>query len=166
MIRQTIPATLFVGGITPNIVIWLSKTVSQEDQLNTQLTENPWKWSKRLRMKLPAVVWLAMVYYNATITFNGPQTSPTTIFTSLTVAILASFRHLHFYRQSGMCSGIIYPFYTHITVRACTYMFMLEFQLVIPYHNRHTHCPRLSPYVMSDLEMLYIQHGTVKKLVW
>ena len=41
-------------------------------------------------------------------------------------------------------------------------MFMLEFQLVIPYHNRHTHCPRLSPYVMSDLEMVYIQHGTVR----
>ena len=113
-------------------------------------------------MKLPAVVWLAMVYYNATITFYGPQTSPTAIFTSLTVAILASFRHWHFYRQSGMCSGIIYPFYTHITVRACTYMFMLEFQLVIPYHNRHTHCPRLSPYVMSDLGMVYIQHGTVR----
>ena len=96
------------------------------------------------------------------ITLHGPQTSPTTIFTSLTVAILASFRHWHFYRQSGMCSGIIYPFYAHITVRACTYMFMLEFQLVIPYHNRHTHCPRLSPYVMSDLEMVYIQHGTVQ----
>ena len=97
-----------------------------------------------------------MVYYNATITFYGPQTSPTAIFTSLTVAILARSRHWHFYRQSGMCSGIIYPFYTHITVRACTYMFMLEFQLVIPYHNRHTHCPRLSPYVMSDLEMVYM----------
>ena len=53
-------------------------------------------------MKLPAVVWLAMVYYNATITFYGPQTSPTAIFTSLTVAILASFRHLHFYRQSDV----------------------------------------------------------------
>ena len=113
-------------------------------------------------MKLPAVVWLAMVYYNATITFYVPYTSPTAIFTSLTVAILASSRHWHFYRQSGMCSGIIYPFYTHITVRACTYMFMLEFQLVIPYHNRHTHCTRLSPYVMSDLEMVYIQHGTVR----
>ena len=24
------------------------------------------------------------------------------------------------------------------------------------------HCPRLSPYVMSDLEMVYIQHGTVQ----
>ena len=65
-------------------------------------------------------------------------------------------------RQSGTCSGIIYPFYAHITVCACTYMFMLEFQLVIPYHNRHTHCPRLSPSVMSDLEMVYIQHGTVQ----
>ena len=103
-----------------------------------------------------------MVYYNATITFYGPKTSPTAIFTSLTVAILASFRHWHFYRQSGMCSGIIYPFYTHITVRACTYMFMLELQLVIPYHNRHTHCPRLSPSVMSHLEMVCIQHGTVR----
>ena len=41
-------------------------------------------------------------------------------------------------------------------------MFMLQFQLVIPYHNRHTHCPRLSPYAMSDLEMVYIQHGTVR----
>ena len=40
-------------------------------------------------------------------------------------------------------------------------MFPLEFQLVIPYYNRHTHCPRLSPYVMSYLEMVYIQHGTV-----
>ena len=38
---------------------------------------------------------------------------------------------------------------------------MLEFQLVILYHNRHTHCPGLSPYVMSDLEMVYIQHGTI-----
>ena len=65
-------------------------------------------------------------------------------------------------RQSGTCISVIYPFYAHITVRACTYMFMLEFQLVIPYHNRHTHCPRLSPYVMSDLEMVYIQHGTVR----
>ena len=65
-------------------------------------------------------------------------------------------------RQSRTCSGTVYPFYTHITVRACTYMFMLEFQLVIPYHNRHTHCPRLSPSVMSDLEMVYIQHGTVR----
>ena len=65
-------------------------------------------------------------------------------------------------RQSGTCSGIIYPFYAHITVRACTYMFMLEFQLVIPYHNRHTHCPRLSPCVMSNLEIVYIHHGTVR----
>ena len=80
-------------------------------------------------MKLPAVVWLAMVYYNATIAFYGPHTSPTAIFTSLTVAIFASSRHWHFYRQSGMCSGTVYPFYTHITVRAGTYMFMLEFQL-------------------------------------
>ena len=79
------------------------------------------------------------------------------------VAMLGLYiRHWHFYRQSGMCSGIIYPFYTHITIRACTYMFTLEFQLVIPYHNRHTHCPRVSPYVMSDLEMVYIQHGTVR----
>ena len=100
-----------------------------------------------------------MVYYNATITFYGPQTSPTTIFTPLTVAILATFRHWHFYRQSGTCIGIIYPFYAHITVRACTYMFVLEFQLVIPYHNRHTHCPRLSPSVMSDLGMVHTNTG-------
>ena len=154
MIRRTIPTTLFVGGTKYNTVPGLSKTVSQRPT-------DSGKWPKRLRMKLPAVVWLAMVYYNATITFHGPQTSPTAIFTSLTVAILASFRHWHFYRQSGTCIGIIYPFYVHITVRACTYMFMLEFQLVIPYHNRHTHCPRLSPSVMSHLGMVYIQHGTV-----
>ena len=151
MIRITISATLFVGGTKYNTVTGLSKTVSQESQLNILFTESTGKWPKRLQVKLPVIVWLAMVYYNATTTFYGPQTSPTAIFTSLTVAILASFRHLHFYRQSGMCSGIIYPFYTHITVRACTYMFILELQLVIPYHNRHTHYPGLSPYVMSHL---------------
>ena len=73
--------------------------------------------------------------------------------------------YTHFFdiqRQSGTCSGIEYPLYTHITVCACTYMFNLEFQLVIPYHNRHMHCPRLSPSVMSHLGMVYIQHGTVR----
>ena len=65
-------------------------------------------------------------------------------------------------RQSGTFIGTIYPFYIHITVRACTYTFILEFQLVILYHNRHTHCPGLSPFVMSDLGMVYIQHGTVR----
>ena len=64
--------------------------------------------------------------------------------------------------QSGACISTVYPFYTHITAHACTYMFKLEFQLVIPYHNRHTHCPRLSPPVMSHLEMVYIQRGTIR----
>ena len=45
---------------------------------------------------------------------------------------------------------------------ACIYMFGLDFQLVILHHNRHMHCPELSPCVMSHLEMVYIQHGTVQ----
>ena len=48
-------------------------------------------------------------------------------------------------RQSGTFIGNIYPFYINITIRACTYMFTLEFQLVVLYHNRHKHCPRLYP---------------------
>ena len=77
MIRQTIPATLFVDGTNFNTVPGLSKTVSSK---TTAFKENPGKWSKRLHVKLPVIVWLTMVYYNATITLDGPHTSPTAIF--------------------------------------------------------------------------------------
>ena len=45
---------------------------------------------------------------------------------------------------------------------ACIYMFGLDFQLVILHHNRHMRCPGLSPYVMSHLEIVYIQRGTIR----
>ena len=146
MIRRTIPATLFVDGTKRNTVPGLSKTVSQEANWTLHSRkirengQNGYMWSYR---SLCGLIWYTTTQLQRLMGHKHH-------------------RHWHFYRQSGICSGIIYPFYAHITVRACTYMFMLEFQLVIPYHHRHTHCPRLSPYVMSDLGMSYIQRGTVQ----
>ena len=138
MIRRTIFTTLFVSGTKYNTVPGLSKTVSIgpiEHELDHKIRENGqtgYVWSYP---PLCDLLWWS------------PHWSFWSIFDFL---------------QSGTCNSTVYPFYAHITVRACTYMFMLDLQLVIPYHNRHTHCPRLSPYVMSDLEMVYIQHGTVR----
>ena len=46
-------------------------------------------------------------------------------------------------RQSGTFIGTLYPFYTHVTIFSCTYMYNRDLKLVILYHNQHTHCPRL-----------------------
>ena len=76
--------------------------------------------------------------------------------------LAAKSRHFHFERQNGTCKGTLCAFDTSKTVGVGSHILPLEDWLVIPYHNRHMHCPRLSPYVMSDLEMVYIQHGTVR----
>ena len=108
-------------------------------------------------MKLLAIVWHTIVYNNASITFHGSHMSPTAIFGNIKICSPRIPDILLLIDSTGHVAVS----YILITAHACTYMFMLEFQLVIPYHNRHTHCPRLFPYVMSDLEMVYIQHGTV-----
>ena len=162
MIRQTIPATLFVGGIKSNTVPGLSKTVSQRTNWTLHSRkirengQNGYMWSCR---SLRDLLWYTTTQLQRLMGHKHQQRLYIHVPDCRDFEWAPTFSNE---RQSGTCSGIIYPFYAHITIRACTYMFTLEFQLVIPYHNRHTHYPRLSPYVMSDLEMVYIQHGTVR----
>ena len=144
MIRQTIPATLFVGGTKHNTVTGLSKTVSirptehELDHKSRENDQNGYMWSYR---SLGDLLWYTITQLQR---FMG-HTHHQRLYSTANVQLVPIFPTFSNERQSGTCSGIIYPFYAHITVCACTYMFMLEFQLVIPYHNRHTHCPRLYP---------------------
>ena len=158
MIRRTIPTTLFVDGTKHNTVPGLSKTVSQETNWTLHSRkirengQNGYMWSYR---SLCDLLWYTITQLQRFMGHKHHQRLYSRPW-------LSRFLQVSDILQSGTCNSTVYPFYAHITVRACTYMFMLEFQLVIPYHNRHTHCPRLSPSVMSNLEMLYIQHGTVR----
>ena len=163
MIRCSVSATFLVAETKPCTVSVLSKTVSQRTNSTHGFAESSGTWTKRTRLKLLVIWWhRRMVYYNTTIEFYGPDTSPTAIYDIIKTC---SPRNPDIFTLIDSMGHLTAPYVRWIPVKLFwvgSHMCPLEDWLVTPSHNRHTHCPELSPCVMSHLEMAYIQRGTVR----